>query len=444
MPSFLSSEPTTPKRDASANGRGGRTAAKISQNRSGAGQVVKGPATGCTPLYHSANVPQELIYENRKLKKSVKLTEGLENQVEDLTESLKRKIENYEEKKERLRVAEESAAANPFAVVLVDGDGYVFPDDLLCQGTSGGEEAAQRLLTEATKYLERYKGAKDWKLIVRIFVNLEGLARKCQQFDIITQSNTLRDFATGFAQSQPLFDFVDVGYGKERADHKIRGEPIAPLLNIPHNASLRLRNLENFTLFVRDMHCKHILFGCCHDNGYIPSLDSWKNNSTVASQISLIQHYQLGEGYKKLPFDIAELSSVFRHAELLPSKGSGSPLSHLSHVPFSIPTQPVGHNRSASMPGGDFSTSAGEVMQTSANGTLKRPRTPSNDAFRNRPVYAQDNTTAPEASLLCDPRLHNVNPTTNATSNSQIVPIQERYAPLKLVLSTLCTVELIR
>lgn len=186
-------------------------------------------------------MPQELIYENRKLKKTAKLTEGLENQVEDLTESLKGKIKNYEEKKERLRVAEENAAANPFAIVLVDGDGYVFPDDLLYQGTSGGEEAAQKLLTEVTKYLERYKGGKDWKLIVRIFVNLEGLARKCQQFDIVRQSNTLREFAAGFAQSQPLFDFVDVGYGKERADHKLRGEPITLLLHIPHNTLLKLR-----------------------------------------------------------------------------------------------------------------------------------------------------------------------------------------------------------
>jgi len=75
-------------------------------------------------------------------------------------------------------------------------------------------------------------------------------------------------------------------------------------------------------------------------------------------------------------------------------------------------------------------------MQASANGTLKRPRTPSNDAFRNRPVYAQDNPTAPEASSPRDPPIHNVNSTTNETSSSQIVPIMERYAPLELVLST--------
>lgn len=192
-------------------------------------------------IMSSADVFQDLVLENRTLKKKVKTIESLEKKVEDLTESLAGRIKHYEEKKERLRVAEENAAANPFAVMLVDGDGYIFPDDLLCKGTSGGEEAAQRLLNEVSKYLERYKGAKDWKLIVRVFVNLEGLARKCQSFDIIGQPNALRDFAAGFAQSQPFFDFVDVGYGKERADHKLRGERIAPLLDISYNALLMLR-----------------------------------------------------------------------------------------------------------------------------------------------------------------------------------------------------------
>lgn len=87
------------------------------------------------------------------------------------------------------------------------------------------------------------------------------------------------------------------------------------------------------------------------------------------------------------------------------------------------------------MPGKDSSATTGEVMQASAHGTLKRPRTPSNDAFRNRPVHAQDNTTAYEPSLPRDPRLHNVGSIANETSNTQIVPIQMRYAPLKPALS---------
>jgi hypothetical protein len=36
--------------------------------------------------------------------------------------------------------------------------------------------------------------------------------------------NDLKDFTLGFTQAKASFDFIDVGYGKERADSKIRGE----------------------------------------------------------------------------------------------------------------------------------------------------------------------------------------------------------------------------
>lgn len=35
----------------------------------------------------------------------------------------------------------------------------------------------------------------------------------------------LKDFTLGFTQSRASFDFIDVGYGKEQADSKIKGEP---------------------------------------------------------------------------------------------------------------------------------------------------------------------------------------------------------------------------
>lgn len=40
----------------------------------------------------------------------------------------------------------------------------------------------------------------------------------------------LQQFASGFTGRQPLFDFVDVGDGKEKADQKIKGTQSA--LNI--------------------------------------------------------------------------------------------------------------------------------------------------------------------------------------------------------------------
>ena len=151
------------------------------------------------------------------MKQEVKGIRTLEHEIEDLKKSLQTKTKDLEE-------AEENAASSPFAVVLIDGDGYIFPDELLCQGGSGGEEAAQRLLNEVRNYLSRFKGAKEWRIVVRIFANLEGLGRKFQSLNIVNNTHVIREFAAGFVQSQALFDIIDVGYGKERADHKIRGQ----------------------------------------------------------------------------------------------------------------------------------------------------------------------------------------------------------------------------
>lgn len=48
--------------------------------------------------------------------------------------------------------------------------------------------------------------------------------------------------------AQPLFNIIDVGNGKERADHKLR---------------------EMLRLYVPIAQCKHIFFAPCHDNGYL-------------------------------------------------------------------------------------------------------------------------------------------------------------------------------
>lgn len=152
-----------------------------------------------------------------------------------------------------LRKVEEIAAANPFALVLVDGDGYIFPDDLLTQAfegawfrsmcyhfgvlnhkpltstrphvgrlphgsqsllpqevmltsksTTGGETAAQRLHDDINQNLERFKGSKEWSVVVRVFVNLEGLARECEKLDIIQGTSTLRYVKT----FHPEVDFI--------------------------------------------------------------------------------------------------------------------------------------------------------------------------------------------------------------------------------------------
>lgn len=76
-------------------------------------------------------------------------------------------------------------------------------------------------------------------------------------------------------------------------------------------------------LYIKDTHCKHILIGCCNDNGYVPTLDPFKT-SNLSSRIFLIQHPRPGAEYRGLPFKVARLKDVFRETELSLNFNSGT------------------------------------------------------------------------------------------------------------------------
>ena len=59
--------------------------------------------------------------------------------------------------------------------------------------------------------------------MVHIYVSLDKLAQKLASVGLLSHPQQLRNFAQGFSVNQPLFSIIDVGHGKERADHKIKG-----------------------------------------------------------------------------------------------------------------------------------------------------------------------------------------------------------------------------
>lgn len=62
--------------------------------------------------------------------------------------------------------------------------------------------------------------------MVQIYLSLDKLAQKLASVNLIQKPLDLRTFAQGFSLNQSLFTIVDVGQGKERADHKIKGTNI--------------------------------------------------------------------------------------------------------------------------------------------------------------------------------------------------------------------------
>lgn len=176
-----------------------------------------------------------------------------------------------------------------FILVLIDGDGMIFDDRLLQNGETGGREAAGLLWNEVMAHFHAGKGLpSDVKVVTRMYANLKGLGDVCKKSGIISTPSTIEDFARGFTGSKQLFDFVDVGVGKDRADEKIS---------------------EMFKLHLYDTHCRRILFGCSHDNGYARLLEDVAD-SNVRKAITLLEGvpferelYQLKSAYQTTRFE---------------------------------------------------------------------------------------------------------------------------------------------
>ncbi|KAL8703815.1 MAG: hypothetical protein Q9201_003010 [Fulgogasparrea decipioides] len=173
------------------------------------------------------------------------------------------------ELREELRKLKAFMNRDPFVLVLIDGDGMIFEDKYILKGEIGGKEAAARLWHEINDYVHEKLPdiPSDCRIVTRIYANMKGLAEVCYKAGIAERAGLLEDFYRGFTGSKILFDFVDVGPGKDRADEKIT---------------------ELFKLHLSDFHCQHIFFGCSHDNGYARLLEQY-TEQTVTDQITLLE-----------------------------------------------------------------------------------------------------------------------------------------------------------
>ncbi|KAI9828803.1 MAG: hypothetical protein M1832_001908 [Thelocarpon impressellum] len=190
--------------------------------------------------------------------------------------------------------------SNPFILVLIDGDGMIFQDHLLQNGEQGGKEASGLLASAIRDYVEREVEdlGSDYKIVARIYANTKGLADTCFRAGIVDKPSKVEEFARGFTQSKHLFDFIDVGSGKERADSKVS---------------------EILKLHLFDCHCRQILFGCSHDNGYAPVLEEYTTDKAYAGRISLIEGTPFEKELVKLApyFKATKLERVFRSSKIV-------------------------------------------------------------------------------------------------------------------------------
>lgn len=128
-----------------------------------------------------------------------------------------------------------SQNANPFVVILINGDSMIFEDDLVKASTTGGTIAATRLRATIQRYIDNgTKGIpKDAKVICRVYADLSGLADLLVRAGVVSTVETVEEFMRGLTCGEKLdenlFDFVDVGPGRNRVNAKILGRLLSPL-----------------------------------------------------------------------------------------------------------------------------------------------------------------------------------------------------------------------
>ncbi|KAK3674688.1 hypothetical protein LTR78_005410 [Recurvomyces mirabilis] len=253
----------------------------------------------------------ELLAAYEKLK--IQYTEKCEdynNEVES-----RRKYQR-DAKRSQLELSEQKQASGSsnFALAILDGDGAVFQDYLLAQGKEGGADAAHQLYTGLRNELKSMypdSNTADWSILVHIALNMQGLGNKLQSCGVISSHNDLVAFARAFSLAQPLFNFIDVGSGKERADHKIR---------------------ETLRLFLPNNQCKHIWFGPMHDNGYLPVLEPYRLDPIISARLTLIETMTPTPGFRQLGLRTTKFPRVFRPDEL-PVRSSGVTSSFQAALP---------------------------------------------------------------------------------------------------------------
>ncbi|KAJ9231492.1 hypothetical protein DTO207G8_4698 [Paecilomyces variotii] len=218
------------------------------------------------PFYRKDDADKDQIIKNLTAE-NIHLKRQLRNRSMDLIDQ----ISSRRQWQKRALEAERSLTRNPFVVLLIDGDGYIFENRFVSDREAGAIKAAQELyaffrdsVREVHTNDEGF--SLDFEVAIRIYVNKTGLATAMVEAGIIDNPEQMNSFFVRLTQSHPLIDVVDCGGGKERADEKIR---------------------EQYRHYTSIANCKHVSVACCHDSGYVPFLEKFQKCDDGKEKTSL-------------------------------------------------------------------------------------------------------------------------------------------------------------
>ena len=228
------------------------------------------------------------------------------------------------------------------------------------------------------------------KVLCAIYANIGGLAKAMVRDGVIDDALQMEEFVRGFNQSNGPFDFIDVGYGKERADTKLQGEsdtaseypfplflfslfkedgqnatgpPPSPLPETYlfcyslHSKSkveyvhwLMTLGSEMTRWHLGNVNCKQLLLGISHDNGYAPFLDNILLNDQMRERVTIIEGVPTAQEILATNVEILDLEmELFRKDKLVARVANHDPRK-TSHEQIPVFTSPSPSNSSIVTP----------------------------------------------------------------------------------------------
>ncbi|KAF2670665.1 hypothetical protein BT63DRAFT_244835 [Microthyrium microscopicum] len=237
-------------------------------------------------------------YRQVKLEQLVTQNDEQSRRIKQLMADLDEEREHKRTYREMSQAADQAIKRKKFVVVLIDGDGYKFKSSFLeAAHENGGEEAASALRRQVMNALQDnvVSLGADVDVMVNVFANRLGLSKVLFETGQIKSRDWFDQFFWSFGH-QPLFHFIDCGYGKERADAKLR---------------------DTYRFYAHDIHCERIFLACCHDNGYVAELDKYRHDPVARNKTLLVKHKNTGAQYRDTPFGMVDFGEVF---EPMPDK----------------------------------------------------------------------------------------------------------------------------
>ncbi|KAJ7147619.1 hypothetical protein C8R43DRAFT_1010148 [Mycena crocata] len=200
-------------------------------------------------------------------------------ETEELNKRLEKECESFKKQDKGNRI-----------VMLVDGDGAIFSAQLIADGLKGGHTAAQLLSDSTFQHIITTYGFRALHLWVYVFFNKQGLIDTFRRAGFTSLINKVDPFVMGFNQATERFLMVDVGNTKEAADAKLK---------VYLEDEIRLP--ETFK----------VVFGGCHDNGYVANLHSQITAGYKEKLILLRSYTEMAAGIATLGLPSLTIPELF-------------------------------------------------------------------------------------------------------------------------------------